>query len=546
MWTMFRKIKPPPSRAEGLPNTISVIFSLVGDVNQLDRSITSLPRSLFQARLEHFIQNYRESVEKVNVFGSIYDARKAMYVRWVGSDEGFEAARYRVELAEVIADSPSPPIWPVFCLLLSLLKARLKDPYVDMMLKTAFTGNFVDCYMWALHEKITFNECLEKYPWLTILPGQKHPMVGANVCPMLRHAKTLPIPQDTLNFPMYLKPGVFLIVSDKDPASKTDSWTSNFVIQQLLLQLSSLLVMYLIVYAHAYPSSPLIRAVLPGFVILGFLLTSWKSYWLVSSSKSHKERRSSTFGAFSILQSIFSYNILTATLPIALCTIYHQDFSAGCWITAVLFLTIFEVSNRLTGYEQDVIDKPTSILIKYPEVIQFLPVFYGSFYLLMSEFAPADLYYTFLLWNVNTLWHCYVDNGMITKSLFSCIGILFQEDIVRHFLGLSVNASWFWISFFLVGTIQDSHDHDGDRATKRNTLPTVLGKKNWEYLYYTQLPVYFAYWCLLPSSLVEKLVEICVVVLIYGLLDKDDDLAYQVWSVWYCFKFCHHLSVESK
>jgi len=538
LWVLLRP-RNVPSKINKLVPDVSFLHALIRDSFLLRNDISLISQKEYNFKGSY--KNYLGTIHQVQTFDDIESARKAMYLRWFPNDPNYEFyhACQKTVLVGLNRGPYNQKIRAWLYLGYLFLKARwfgISMPHLTM--HTTVITSFVDVYLMALQEKLSFKQCLEKYHWMNISEKpKKHQMIGLATCPAHKYLEEFPLPQDNLTFKVYFQEGVIATVTT-DPKKPEPTHWFNFRFQFITHSVIAFLL-----YAY-YTRTPFCRAILPYTVVVGFFAIAWRTY-LLMNSKPIQPPPEPTWRRVSMFPfAIFGYNFFAATASFLAVSFYHGIWSFEYVVYSFLYLFVFEISNRVTGYHQDSVDKPHTIFVKYPSTLPLVPLVYAACFLSLEKLAPGDLYFSMLIWNSLILWHCYFDDGFTVKSLFTCIGILVQEDIVVHYLvGLQVNTWWLWIAQSTINPIQDYRDIEGDMATNRVTFPILLGKDRFRKFFYFQLLMFLAHTVYVPSSVLEKLVELILIFIVYHSLDKNNQTTYQMYCVWYCYKFAQHFSL---
>lgn len=551
-WLVFRKVRPASEKQASMLPALNRLMEFMKDLYALDRIPSQVERREFT--IEEFYQRYMSNVNDIShTFDDIESARRAMYIRWVGTDEDYDFFRLGIisvhdslNSIDMIESVRHLSFFLWVCLL-----CRLKNvSMATLTSKSAICGSFTDCYILAVQENISFNECLTKYPWINVLPTQRHSMIAISSCPLLKHAKLLPLPKDTFNFKVRFVEGAMSSVKqviDEDdsliPSSKPQ--TSQF--QSTILNIISYSIVLIAVYSHLHRDDEICKSLLSFIVIVGFVDTAYGSYILMKSIKppSADSKIISFWKLFiSILSSILSSpTFLSMTAPLIFAAFYHCNLSnikeithsAEFLLLGFCYFIILEFSKSIHNdhhHKKQVMDGNQA----YSEVgtyiinaiLPYIPVFYAGFSIYMSLFIHEDLYYSFLEWNLLLLCNNYLNNGFIAKTLFYFVCIRIQEDLACHFLQLEVNSSWYWMG--IVGLLC-IHEY----LSKLHTL----GHELYKYMgYFLEVIICIVYISLLPSTNFEKLFEIAIVLISLFTVNH-----FEKWILlWNCLKFSEHLT----
>jgi len=421
IWLLFRMRKPHYSIEKSAVPDAAFMFEFVRDLLLAEKTVSQVPRGDY-----HFEENYNrylKCIDDPQTFNTLDEARRAMYIRWAGTDEDYELhCALKEAWTNALNEGPvsvKVTAWLHFGYMIwraGMIGAPY-EKFVKFLNRFAPVATFFDVYLIAVQEGLSIKECVEKYPWLNLLENQKHPMKAVSVCPAYKFLKEFPIPKDKFNFKVYWYPGVSAISTTENPEERAKRLAilQRPITQSGHFQVLSHAVFLFLVYAF-YTRTEFLRGLLSITPMIGFLFVSWKSYFLMNRKPPTPEPEPLWQTIIGFLIALFGqHNFLVASTFFAIGA-YHYSTSPEAALYWFLFWLTFEVSSQL------VIDNTDSVLLKYPVMTKLLPLVYANCFLILKMVANVEMYYSFLVWNMLTLWHFYIDDKLLSRSLFMGAG----------------------------------------------------------------------------------------------------------------------------
>lgn len=150
-----------------------------------------------------------------------------------------------------------------------------------------------------------------------------------------------------------------------------------------------------------------------------------------------------------------------------------------------LYIYIFNLSNQYVGYEEDLINKPDRPLPMGMVTKAGTRVRWYSYSLIFMIFAMLfNVAEWALLWLLVVILHnwLYLSWHWLGKNILMGVGTFAQLAAAWQMVTPIDVTGWRWITIisiiiFVVVSIQDLRDIDGDKKVGRNTMPMVLGEE---------------------------------------------------------------------
>lgn len=240
-----------------------------------------------------------------------------------------------------------------------------------------------------------------------------------------------------------------------------------------------------------------------------------------------------------------------------------QTVSTGELVRAVayglvyfwLYIYVFCLSNQLAGIEEDRVNKPHRPLVTGAVSYRGAQ---ERWRLLMLIFAWVGsllnvLHWT-LLWQLVLVLHNFGgwSKRWYTKNLVMSLGVIAQLGAAWELVQPLTPLAWQWILViagvvFLLISVQDLRDLDGDRRIGRRTFPLVFGENQTRFFLaacFALLPVVVHRWLMQPAGLSWILIvcDLALAALSLGIsarllryrTARADHQTYLLFTYWYC------------
>lgn len=176
----------------------------------------------------------------------------------------------------------------------------------------------------------------------------------------------------------------------------------------------------------------------------------------------------------------------------------HEGMKAGEVVGALgrgllyfwLFTYAFNLSNQLVGVEEDRVNKPHRPLVRGEVTVRGTRRRWWASMALLSLAGWAwGVWEWALLWQVILVVHNEAGGARRwwAKNLLIALGVVTQLAAAWELVGPLTGETWRWIGVlasvvFLLVSLQDLRDLEGDRASGRKTFPLVFGEKPTRYV----------------------------------------------------------------
>ncbi|MCY1083477.1 UbiA family prenyltransferase [Archangium lansingense] len=220
-----------------------------------------------------------------------------------------------------------------------------------------------------------------------------------------------------------------------------------------------------------------------------------------------------------------------------------------------LFTYAFNLSNQLVGVEEDRVNKPHRPLVRGEVTVKGTRRrWWVSMALLSLVGWGFGVWEWALLWQVLLVVHneAGAAKHWWAKNLLIALGVVTQLAAAWQLVGPLTAETWRWIAVlasvvFLLVSLQDLRDLEGDRASGRKTFPLVFGEKRTRYVLGTLfgvLPLIIHEALMKPQGLTPvvaacdaglALVSWVIAVRVVGWRTKQEDhRTYLLFTYWYC------------
>jgi 4-hydroxybenzoate polyprenyltransferase len=241
----------------------------------------------------------------------------------------------------------------------------------------------------------------------------------------------------------------------------------------------------------------------------------------------------------------------------------HQGLGAGELLGALgrgvlyfwLFAYAFGLSNQLVGLEEDRLNKPHRPLVRGEVSVRGTRWRWLACMTLLSLAGWAfGVWPWALLWQLITVVHNEGGGARRwwAKNLLIALGVVTQLAAAWELVGPLTAQAWRWIGVlagvvFLLVSLQDLRDLEGDRASGRKTFPLVFGERPTRYMlatFFGLLPLVIHEVLMKPLGLTPAVV-VCDVglALVSGVIavrvvgwrtPRADHQTYLLFTYWYC------------
>jgi 4-hydroxybenzoate polyprenyltransferase len=220
-----------------------------------------------------------------------------------------------------------------------------------------------------------------------------------------------------------------------------------------------------------------------------------------------------------------------------------------------LYAYVFCLSNQLTGIEEDRINKPHRPLVVGAVSIRGAQ---WRWIAVMGAFTIVGWLLGVLpwavLWQIVLILHNFGGwaRRWYGKNLAMSLGIVAQLAAAWQLVGPLTPMAWRWIVFiaaavFVLISIQDLRDLEGDRREGRRTFPVVFGEQRTRWFLaasFALLPIGVHSWLLLPLGLTPAVLACDLLHAILSLViaarvlvcrsPQADHQTYLLFTYWYC------------
>jgi len=191
------------------------------------------------------------------------------------------------------------------------------------------------------------------------------------------------------------------------------------------------------------------------------------------------------------------------TLYMSISSAVSHPTPSGVWsivLLALLYQLAFDTINQLVGIEEDAIDKPHRPLPSGAMDVHscvLLCIVVNSAYLFVGVLHGIGLWCA--LWQLVSIGYLlrFDKNWFYKNHIFIPAGIVVQymTGICLANDGMYSQELVLWVVvmsnyFGLCATVQDIRDVAGDRATKRRTLPVILGLERTRYVFLVVMGIF--------------------------------------------------------
>lgn len=155
-----------------------------------------------------------------------------------------------------------------------------------------------------------------------------------------------------------------------------------------------------------------------------------------------------------------------------------------------LFAYAFGLSNQLVGVEEDRVNKPHRPLVRGEVSLRGTRWRWVACMTLLTLVGWAfGVWEWALMWQLIIVVHNEVGGAKRwwAKNLLIALGVVTQLAAAWELVGPLTEVTWRWIGVlasvvFLLVSLQDLRDVEGDRASGRKTFPLVFGEKRTRYV----------------------------------------------------------------
>lgn len=220
-----------------------------------------------------------------------------------------------------------------------------------------------------------------------------------------------------------------------------------------------------------------------------------------------------------------------------------------------LFMYAFGLSNQLVGVEEDRVNKPHRPLVRGEVSVRGTRWRWVACMSLLTAVGWA-----FGVWEWALLWQLIIvvhnEGGGAkrwwAKNLLIALGVVTQLAAAWELVGPLTAVSWRWIGVlasvvFLLVSLQDLRDVEGDRASGRKTFPLVFGEKRTRYMlgtFFGLLPLVIHEVLMKPLGLTAAVVAcdvglagvswVIAVRVLGWRTPRADHRTYLLFTYWYC------------
>lgn len=220
-----------------------------------------------------------------------------------------------------------------------------------------------------------------------------------------------------------------------------------------------------------------------------------------------------------------------------------------------LFTYAFNLSNQLVGVEEDRVNKPHRPLVRGEVTVRGTRRRWWVCMALLSLVGWGfGVWEWALLWQVILVVHneAGAARRWWAKNLLIALGVVTQLAAAWELVGPLTAETWRWIAVlasvvFLLVSLQDLRDLEGDRASGRKTFPLVFGEKPTRYVLaalFGLLPLVIHEALMKPLGLTPvvvasdvglALVSWVIAVRVVGWrTPRADHRTYLLFTYWYC------------